>query len=118
MEEKEPDAQVTVADEVPALIPGEVILQVSEELASQLAGGSLQTKSASLNAVFDGLGVTRIERLYPDAGEWEPRHRKAGLHRWFRVSYDPKAQPATKAAMDFSAVEGVVFAEPQRVFFQ
>ena len=114
MEEKEPDAQVTVADEVPALIPGEVILQVSEELASQLAGGSLQTKSASLNAVFDGLGVTRIERLYPDAGEWEPRHRKAGLHRWFRVSYDPKAQPATKAAMDFSAVEGVVFAEPQR----
>ncbi len=113
-DEVEPEVQAAVADQAPALIPGEVILQVSEELADQLAGGNLQTKSAPLNAVFDDLGVTRIERLYPDAGEWEPRHRKAGLHRWFRVSYDPAAQPATKAVTDFSAVEGVVFAEPQR----
>ena len=101
-------------EQEPALIPGSVIVEVSEDLADQLASGSLQTKSSGLNAAFSGLGVTKVERLFPDAGEWEPRHREAGLHRWFRVHYDPAAQTATKAAMDFSAVDGVVYAEPER----
>ena len=101
-------------DQESSVIPGTVIIEVSEELASQLAAGSLNTKSSAVNSVFDGMGVTRIERVFPDAGEWEPRHRKAGLHRWFRVSYDPAAAPATKAAQDFSALKGVLYAGPQR----
>ena len=113
-QEEQSAARVATAEQTSALIPGEVIIQVSEDLAEQLAEGGAQTKSVALNAVFDGLGVTRIERLYPDAGEWEPRHRAAGLHRWFRVIYDPAAQPATKAATDFSVVDGVLYAQPQR----
>lgn len=101
-------------DQGSSVIPGTVIIEVSEELASQLATGSLNTKSSAVNSVFDGMGVTRIERVFPDAGEWEPRHRKAGLHRFFRVSYDPAAAPATKAALDFSALDGVISAEPDR----
>ena len=112
--EEAPGVIQAALEQEPALIPGSVILQVSEELADQLSSGALQTKSTALNGVFDGLGVSKIERLYPDAGEWESRHRKAGLHRWFIVSYDPAAQPATKAALDFSSVDGVVYAEPQR----
>ena len=104
----------TAQEREPALIPGSVIVQVSEELADQLSSGALKTKSSAFNTVLDGLGVTKVERLYPDAGKWEARHRKAGLHRWFMISYDPAAQPATKAALDFSAVDGVVYAEPQR----
>ena len=112
--EETPAAIQAAQEREPALIAGSVILQVSDELADQFASGALLTKSAAINAAFDNLGVTRIERLYPDAGEWEPRHRAAGLHRWFIVSYDPAAQPATKAALDFSAIDGVVYAEPQR----
>ena len=97
-----------------SVIPGVVIIEVSEDLAGQLANGSLNTKSSALNSVFVGMGVTRVERVFPDAGEWEPRHRKAGLHRWFRVSYDPAAVPATKAALDFSALDGILSAEPER----
>lgn len=111
---EEPAAREAATDRVSALIPGEMIIQVSEDLADQLASGALRTKSSALNAAFDGLGVAKVERLYPDAGEWEPRHRKAGLHRWFRVCYDPEAQPATKAALDFSAVDGVLYAAPRR----
>ena len=97
-----------------SVIPGVVIVEVSEELASQLASGSLNTKSSALNSAFVGMGVTRVERVFPDAGEWEPRHRKAGLHRWFRVSYNSAAAPATKAALDFSALDGILSAEPER----
>ena len=89
--EEQPTAPVALQGEESALIPGEMIIRVDEDLAEQLAFGALQTKSAAVNAIFDGLGVTKIERMYPDAGEWEPRHREAGLHRWFHVCYDPAA---------------------------
>ena len=112
--EEKPTAPVALQGEESALIPGEMIIQVDEDLAEQLASGALQTKSAAVNSIFDGLGVTKIERLYPDAGEWEPRHREAGLHRWFRVSYDPAAQPATKAEHDLSAVPGIEYAASPR----
>ncbi len=109
-----PAEAVATQEKEPALIPGSMIVQVSEDLAEQLASGALRTKSSAVNAAFEDLAVTRVERLFPDAGEWEPRHRKAGLHRWFRISYAPVAQPATKAAQDFSSLEGVECAEPER----
>ncbi len=97
-----------------SVIPGVVIVELDEEQAALYASGIPATKSGPLYGALDNLGVVSVERLYPDAGEWEPRHRKAGLHRWFRVQYNPEAMPATKAADDLTAVPGVVFAEPER----
>ena len=97
-----------------AIIPGIITVQVSEELAEELASGTLQTKSADVNSAFGRLGVTKVERVYPDAGEWEPRHRAAGLHRWFRIEFDPDSVPSTKAAEDISDIPGIVYAEPER----
>ena len=97
-----------------ATIPGVVIVELDEEQAALYASGIPATKSGPLYGALDNLGVVSVERLYPDAGEWEPRHRKAGLHRWFRVKYNPDAELATKAADDLSAVPGVVSAEPER----
>ncbi|MBQ9462754.1 MAG: S8 family serine peptidase [Bacteroidales bacterium] len=101
-----------------SLIPGQMIIQLSDELAGQLeedlAGGSfLQTKSASVNSVFAGIGATSVERLYPDAGEWEPRHREAGLHKWYKVTFDP-ALPQTKAVRSINDIPGIEYAEPVR----
>lgn len=97
-----------------SLIPGSMVIEVTDELADQLATGAVQTKSSALNAAFEGLGVVKVERIFPDAGEWEPRHRAAGLHRFFRVTYNPETESATKAAVDFSAVDGVLSARPTR----
>lgn len=96
------------------LIPGSMIVEVSDELADELASGALQTRSGELNSAFALMGATSVRRLYPDAGEWEPRHRKAGLHKWFIVNYDPDAVPATKAAEGLSEIPGVLLAKPQR----
>lgn len=97
-----------------ALVPGSMIIEVSDELAAELDSGTLQTRSGELNSVLGIIGAVSAERLYPDAGEWEPRHREAGLHRWFRIKYDPEALPATKAAGKLSDIPGVLHAGPQR----
>ena len=72
-----------------SLIPGSMVIEVTDELADQLATGAVQTKSSAVNSAFEAFGVVKVERIFPDAGEWEPRHRAAGLHRFFRVSYNP-----------------------------
>lgn len=97
-----------------AFIPGSVIVQLDEDLADKLASATPDTKAGELTNELQSLGAVKMERLYPDAGEWEPRHRRAGLHRWYRLTVDPAARPATKAAADFSAVPGVVYAKPER----
>lgn len=87
--------------------------EMIELIESDLAAGSVTTKSSALNDVLEGLGIISIERLFPDAGEYEPRTRKAGLHKWYKVTYD-ESVPTTKAAEDLSAVEGVVEVEKVR----
>ena len=112
----DPDMQTAAADPESSLVDGQVIVQLSEEMASLIEEGGLgSTKVSGMASVLDDLGSARLERLYPDAGEWEPRHRKAGLHRWYRVVYDPSGEPVTKAQETLSRIGGVVYAEPVRM---
>ena len=46
---------------------------------------------------YKALGVVKMRRLFPDAGEFEARTRQAGLHRWYILDYDEN-QSMTKAA--------------------
>ena len=100
------------------LFPGEMIVEFSEEFTEALeqdlaAGAFLHTRSQKANEVLAAIGATSVERMYPDAGEWEPRHRKAGLHRWYIIKFD-KTLPQTRAVREISSVPGIVYAEPSR----
>ena len=109
---QEPVTLPTTTDSAPAsessFIPGKAVLLISEEGADSFdLAGNTET--------LEALGVRSVERIFPDAGEFEARHRAAGLHRWYRVSYDPSVA-RTKAGQDLSAlpdVEAVVF-EPKK----
>ncbi len=92
-----PDFQQTA--EAGNTVPGEAILLLTEEAADHF-------DDAPLTKALDAIGIREIERVFPDAGPFEARHRAAGLHRWYRVSYDP-AVSATKAGNDLSALPGV-----------
>lgn len=101
-----------------AIIPGEIIVELSDELVEQLEadfarGLFLQTKSSAVNSVFQSIGATSVERLYEDGGEWEPRHREAGLHKWYRIKFDPEL-PQTKAQSSLDDIPGIVYTEPVR----
>lgn len=98
-------------------IQGEAYVYFSEEMTAAieegLATGTVRTRAAGLDRVFESLGITEMRRLFPHAGEYEPRTRKEGLHRWYIVKYS-EAVPHTRAEADFLSIPGVDFIEPAR----
>lgn len=82
-------------------------------IEADLMNGSIQTKSSELNTFLEEMGVTEMTRIFPHAGEYEPRTRKEGLHRWYKLTYT-KELPKTKAAEGLLAVDGIDVAEPVR----
>lgn len=113
------ELSLTVPEETaaPSQAGGAAEMFFSEELAAlveeDLQAGKLVTRSMGLNQALDELGITSYERIFPDAGEFEERSRKAGLHRWYRVTYSD-AQPVTRALDNLRAVDGVLAANPVR----
>lgn len=97
------------------LIPGTVIVQLSDAMidAIESAGSPVMTKSAGFNRLSEYLDITSIERVFPDGGRFEERHRKAGLHRWYRINYAGEA-PSTKAAEGLENLDGVYSVEIPR----
>ena len=97
------DLQINTVENTPKEeaenVSGEAILLLSEAAADDFA-------DAPAPASLDALGIRSIERVFPDAGPFEARHRAAGLHRWYRVSYDP-AVSRTKADSDLRDLPGV-----------
>lgn len=115
-EEFGPEAPVQ-SESMAACRSGEVRVLFDENLALQLEEaaetGMLVTKSDDLNNVFSDLGISSARRLFPYAGEFEPRTRKEGLHRWYVVEFD-ETVPVSKAESDFSCIPGVEIVEPVR----
>lgn len=90
-------------------IPGRVSVQFDDEttlrIEEALAQG--QPTKAMDNSILEELGVSSLRRVFPYAGEWEPRTRKEGLHRFYYVEFD-KDVPTTKAATDLKSMPGVI----------
>lgn len=97
-----PAAETEAPSYVKVLFSDEMTALVEDDLSR----GSLKTRSGELNDVTEMLGVESMERLFPFAGEFEPRTRKEGLHRWYKVRYAQDI-PVTRAAETLSALPGV-----------
>ena len=100
-----------------AFVPGKVTLQFDDSMLAlieeDLAAGSVRTKSPALNGLLEDLGIVRIERVFPYAGEYEARTRAAGLHRFYQAEF-ADSLPVTKAVVDLGSLPGVLSALPQR----
>lgn len=96
---------------------GEIKLCFTEEMTLEiedaLENGTVMTRSSRLNGVFENLGITSARRLFTHGGEYEPRMRRAGLHRWYVVEFNHEI-PVTKAGNDFSSIPGVESVEYTR----
>lgn len=96
---------------------GVILVELSEELTTKVEadftkGNFLGTKSGPVNSALSSIGAVKVERLFEDGGEWEPRHREAGLHRYYRIVYDP-ACTDSKAAAALESVSGILGSEPE-----
>ncbi len=89
---------------------------IYETIGGDSADGSVMTKafvmtkSSGAEEILEALGATSISRVFPYAGKWEPRHREAGLHRFYRITFDENT-PLTKATRSLSGINGVVKVE-------
>lgn len=115
--EAEHETDATVSDDSALYVPGEIIVQLSDELVElveeDLQEEKLVTKSSDLNEVFKSLGVTSMKRLFPYAGEYEPRTRREGLHKWYVLQFD-KSRALTKAGAELEDLNGIEFVENRR----
>ena len=93
------------------LEPGVALVYLSEDLAGELEKGS--NRSAEWKLLTREISVNKAERLFPDAGEYEPRTRAEGLHRWYILHYD-KRVPSDRARRLIEAVPGIQRMEPGR----
>ncbi|MGI6074561.1 MAG: S8 family serine peptidase [Fermentimonas sp.] len=80
-------------DEIPLSYPGQIIVKVSEEAAdnmdiSELGEVSLRSVGGEMGGALRSISTHKVERLFPPAGKYEARTRKAGLHRWYKVEFD------------------------------
>lgn len=100
-----------------SVLQGESVVRFSDDMISliedDLNQGKIVTKSMGLNQALDELGISSIERLFPDAGEFEPRSRREGLHRWYIVKYKEDVA-ATRASAELEGVQGVEYVENRR----
>ncbi len=86
-------------------------VRFDDSLLQAIEDGNPVTKSAPLNSLFEELGIESVRRVFPDAGEFEPRTRAAGLHRYYQVTFKADV-PATKAAASLEEFPGVLSARP------
>ena len=91
--------EVSAPDPQDVYVPGTALLLLTEEAADGF-------DAAATPDVAGSLGLRSAERVFPPAGVFEQRHRAAGLHRWYRVSYDPSVS-RTKAGADLASLPGV-----------
>ena len=106
------DSQAPTNSEPVASNPVSLSLQLDDSLLALVEdAGTPLTKSADLNALLEELGICRLERIFPDAGEYEPRSRRMGLHRFYKAVLR-EGTPATKAAVSLSEVPGILSATP------
>ena len=89
-----------------AIIPGQAVVLVRDDQADSFG-------LADLAGLPEELGIRSAERVFADAGPFEARHRAAGLHRWYRISYDRRVG-ATKAQADLAGVDGIEAVEIPR----
>ena len=89
---------------------GKLLIKFNEKatLAFESAKCSDITRSniKELNAALNKIGATSIERLFPIDERHEERTRKAGLHRWYVLSFDNEVE-LEKAAKALSAISEV-----------
>ena len=83
-------------------IPGSAIVKFSPEMADAIETGGANP----LSGISGELGLKHFRRLFPHAGEFEARTRKAGLHQFYTVDFDT-AVPLTQAQRLLEAIESV-----------
>lgn len=83
------------------------IVKQSERIQTTTMPTPLNLGMQQFDAVNRQFNASGLRRVFPDAGEYEALHRKAGLHLWYEIKIEDNADldQAIKAYADLDEVE-------------
>lgn len=86
----------------------DAVRRIEQTVATATRAGGVATRSgiADFDGVLAGIGVKSLERLFPVDPRHEERMRAAGLHRWYVVGFDERAD-LDRVARDMARVAEV-----------
>lgn len=99
------------------VVPGQLVIKLAKEPAEvkivQTRSGEpqIETGLKTIDEICASIGASNMKRVFPPAGKFEARSRKAGLHLWYEVEF-PEEVSLTRAAFDFSNSEDITLVEP------
>ncbi len=85
--------------------PGVARIKVTDQMAELLS-----KSTSSADQVFAGFNICSVHRVFSEEGKFEARTRKAGLHLWYKVTFNEEI-PMSKSAIGLSELEGVQLVE-------
>lgn len=85
--------------------------ELSQDLEVTPTAAGLETDNDELTEAVNRIGGMRMERLFPYAGKFEARTRKAGLHLWYKIYFDEEVN-LDLAARVLSDVSEITDVEP------
>jgi gliding motility-associated-like protein len=99
------------------VVPGVIEIQLQPEMAEQVqqrrqarqlnvTPGQLQVGIRRFDELNTRYGAASLERIFPDAGEHEEKHRRAGLHLWYRLQVN-KSSDIREAVKAYGALEEI-----------
>lgn len=104
--------------------PGKLIVQFQPDAISsietQLKSFNLSASDTSglkigiksLDKINKTFKATNMRRLFPDAGKYEKKHRKYGLHLWYEIIL-PEDENPEEAAKIYGSDEHILISEPR-----
>lgn len=98
---------------------GKLRLKFTEEMAvtfensrsQKSANGDVSLESVELKKIDNQFNTTDYKRIFPNAGKYEKRHQKYGLHLWYEIDVDASMN-VMEIAEEYSKTSGVQKAEP------
>ena len=100
-------------EQVSPFAPGQMIVEFDDSMLAQLESGDALVATRAMGGCFDELGIESLERVFPDAGEYEERTRREGLHRFYSVTFRSDVA-VTKASASLESMPGILSAQPVR----
>lgn len=115
-QEAETDSGLIDLTEKGTVVPGVLRVKLESEPSADICvassdGSTVLTGIRTLDVAGTTLRITRMERVFPDAGKYEERTRREGLHLWYNVWYE-QAETASNVARQVAVLDGIAAAEP------
>lgn len=104
----------SVADDS-SILSGWVRIKLADDAMPLSEGmftrGSVDSGNAALDEIAAQLGATEIRRVFRDAGRFEARHRRYGMHLWYDIKLGDGV-PVSRAETGIAGIDGVAHVQP------